>query len=526
MNKTSSVSRILIGAAVAIVLGVLPNVRPAAAKEIPANDCLVGLQGPGPQPDVSVAISDVTVSCTDGAACDADGATNGTCTFKVKGCIDIPGVSGCALRPIKKVKFITKPEKNIIQLTPDATQVTSVCGAFIDFKVALKKNGTKPGKRKIIASATANVKPFGKNKDKDKFTFVCNPCTSGDCGTPTGCPTACDNLAGGPDKLVLTIADSGTDLDNGWTGGSNNFPLVPGAKISMCLSNCDGTTDTVCDACGKIGPGTESTAYFGAPLPLFASNVPVCVVSRWREDITGTVDESTGTTSLKVLLFSDVFLTDKTAVCPQCKNGKCNGGQNVGDACTVDAANFPVYVSANQTDLYDLSSTCVPSAPTATLNIDFNPLTSGTSGALNGPTPCTAQPGQPQGVPPKKDSCGAGQCQAGICSGTACVTMAQDPTNPGQMICIDSKGGLSQSCCSNNSQTPCFLRDASDNLTRTGNANPPTPSGAVYPKTQTGVLASTFCIPATGTNTIDSVTGLPGPGTILLNGNGVWTKNP
>jgi hypothetical protein len=36
---------------------------------------------------------------------------------------------------------------------------------------------------------------------------------------------------------------------------------------------------------------------------------------------------------------------------------------------------------------------------------------------------------------------------------------------------------------------------------------------------------STFCIPATGTNTIDSVTGLPGPGSIQLPGQAVWTKD-
>jgi hypothetical protein len=478
---------------------------------------------------VSVIISSATVACTDGDTCDADGATNGSCSFKVQGCVNIPGVSGCELRPIKKVKFVTKPVKNILQLTPDATVATSVCGAFVDLKVPLKKNGTKQGKGKIIASATANVKPNGKNKDKDKITFLCNPCPTGDCSGGGGGATCPKNTAGGPDELVLTIATSGTDLDNGWTGGSHNFPLVYNGTLKMCLANCDGTSDTTCDANGTIGETNSlNGVYFGTPLPLFASNVPVCVVSRWRDTITGTVDEATGDTSLSVKLFSDVYLTDGSAVCPQCKAGKCNSGANAGKACTVEAADFPVYVSAAKTDIYQLSSTCVPSSPTAILNIDFVPFTSGTSTPLNGDTPCTAQPGEPRGVPPKKDSCGASGCQAGICTGPACVTMAEDPTNPGQMICIDSKGGLSQACCVNSTQTPCFLRDANGNLTRTGKANPPqevTP-GTPYPKTNTGVLASTFCIPATGTNTIDSVTGLPGPGAILLNGTGSWTKQP
>jgi hypothetical protein len=60
---------------------------------------------------------------------------------------------------------------------------------------------------------------------------------------------------------------------------------------------------------------------------------------------------------------------------------------------------------------------------------------------------------------------------------------------------------------------------------RTGIATPPQPAlpDPSYPKTHS-VLASTFCIPAAGTNTIDSVTGLPGPGAILLNGVGEWSK--
>jgi hypothetical protein len=448
------------------------------------------------------------------------GACSGSCTFTVKACVGLSGNPKCT--PTAITSLASEPTlPNPATLGPE-----NACGAEQTITVTL------PGKKK---KATAKVKltadaPAAKpKKDKDKIKLICklnNPVDDQCGGNIPVCPTTCANPDGGPSRLVLTIANTGTDLDNGWTGNSHNFPLVPGGVLDMCLTGCNETSDTVCDVCGKIGPGTGTGVQFGAPLPLFANNVPVCVVSRWRQDVTGTVDVANGETAIKVGLFSDVYLTNETAVCPQCKNGSCTGGPNQGKACTVEAAQFPVYRNANATDRYDLSSTCVPSSPVATLRIDFDPLTSGTSGALNGDTPCKAKAGEPTGLPPKKDDCGAGGCAANNCTGTACVTMAEDPTKPGTMVCVDSKGGLSQACCVNKTNQPCFLRDASANITRTGKANPPQPPlpDTTYPKSMTGVLASTFCIPATGTNTIDTVTGLPGPGAILLNGNGSWTK--
>jgi hypothetical protein len=505
-------------AAILAALWLTPGTRVARAAETAANDCLVAIQNAAGQ----TLTTDQT--CTDGDPnCDSDGAADGTCTFSIRGAVNVPDPA-CTARPIKKVKFTAPHSQDKVVVTPVSGQPSSVFGAFIGFHVPLKKKGTKPGVRMIKAMAQADVKPRGKNKDKDKIKFTCNPCVGDTCGVGARCPTTCTNTAGGPNRLVLTIASSGTDLDNGWSGNSHNFPLVPNGKIDLCLSECDSSTDTECTVCGATGAGTGSGTQFGAPLPLFASNVPVCVVSRWNGDIRGTADEATGATSLDIHLFSDVFLTDKNEVCPQCKNSKCTSGANSGKACTVEAT-IPVFVSQQQTDTYSLSSTCVPSAPTATLNIDFVPLTSGTASPLTGPTPCTAQAGDPRGVPPQPDSCAGSGCGA-PCTGLACVSQVEDPTNPGTMICVDSKGGLSQLCCNNNTQRPCFTLANGGQITRSGNITAPQPPlpDTTYPKTNGGVLAATFCIPATGTNTIDSVTGLPGPGAILLNGTGQWTK--
>jgi hypothetical protein len=445
------------------------------------------------------------------------GACERKCTFTVKSCVGLSEPTKCTATALSSLTSSNSAVANPPTLGPE-----NACGPEGTVSVSLPSGKKKVAKTKIKLIGTAqSAKP---KKDTDNIKLICKENGEQGCGTTggTACPTDCNNAAGGPNRLELKIATTGTDLDNGWKGNSHNFPLVPNGVLSLCLSECDGNTDTTCTACGKIGAGTRNGEIFGAPLPLLTQGTAVCVVSRWRDDIRGTVDEATGDTNLKVLLNSEVYLTDQNNICPQCKNGSCNGGPNNGKSCTVEAT-LPVFISANRTDQYQLSSTCVPSQPVATLQIDFDPLTSGTSGALNGPTPCPAGPGQ---IQPKATDCPGDTCAEGNCTGNACVTKADDPTNPGQQVCIDSKGGISQACCVNKTTQPCFVRDASGNLTRTGKANPPTPPlpDQTYPKSLTGVLASTFCIPATGTSTIDSVTGLPGPGTILLNGTGEWSK--
>ena len=77
------------------------------------------------------------------------------------------------------------------------------------------------------------------------------------------------NPAGGPNRLQLTVAESGHDLDLGWTGFYHNFTLPAGGTIEVCLSECDDATDTECTAQAPVGPDP-----FGAPIPLLASNIP------------------------------------------------------------------------------------------------------------------------------------------------------------------------------------------------------------------------------------------------------------
>jgi len=460
---------------------------------------------------------------TDGSKNASANACGGSCTFQVSACVGLSQPAGCTPTTLRSLKTGT--------LAAPGLGPTNACGTASAVEVKTKKNGKKKGLKKFRMKGRAESAKPKNDSDNLKLTCTPNPSDTG-CGTttttiPGGGGTCVANPDGGPKELVLTIGPSGTDLDNGWTGSSHNFILVPNGQIDGCLTNCNSGSDTVCDFNATTGEGTPTGATFGAPLPLLASNVPVCVVSKWADNISGTADEATGDISLNIHLTSEVYLTDTSSVCPQCKNGKCNSGQNSGKSCTVNAAQIPVFISQGNIDKYDLSADCPPSSPpAASLKIDFVPLTTGTAAPLQGPVPCNQKPGEPAGVqPPQPDACGGAGCGA-PCSGLACLTKIDDPLNPGTQVCVDSKGGVSQLCCNNNAAKPCFTLANSGTVDRAGHADPPTPTtNTPYPKQSTkGVLASTFCIPATGKSSIDQVTGLPGPGAIQLTGPALWTK--
>ena len=99
------------------------------------------------------------------------------------------------------------------------------------------------------------------------------------------------------------------------------------------------------------------------------------------------------------------------------------------------------------------------------------------------------------------DACSGAACAAG-CTGNACVT--HDAS--GQ--CIDSKGGISQVCCSNDTTKPCFPTGSGVGaIQRTGKR---------ALNGQLGAQVATFCINTTQSSIINITTGLPGPGAIIL----------
>ena len=112
---------------------------------------------------------------------------------------------------------------------------------------------------------------------------------------------------------------------------------------------------------------------------------------------------------------------------------------------------------------------------------------------MPGPRPCGAL---------QDDGCAGGSCSE-PCSGVACTSR----TN-GQ--CVDAKGGLSQVCCSDDTQRACFPTASGGAILRRGSATAPAPSfgDPTYPKVGGVTLVGAFCAAGSGSTLVDGLAGL------------------
>ncbi|HEV7731451.1 MAG TPA: hypothetical protein VGR62_04775 [Candidatus Binatia bacterium] len=290
----------------------------------------------------------------------------------------------------------------------------------------------------------------------------------------------------------MFVRSTMSDFDWGYTGGKHNYGLWDGARLTACLSSCDDVADPVCDA-------VACTARPLPPLGLSANGLPVCLVLHVEEGTQrGTFDLASGALSLPVTLRADVPVqTPVEDVCPRCSGeavgtrGTCNSGQRQGESCTVEAEmNVP-----GPNPHYFVSADCPPDARKLVASIPFAmTLTTGET-ALAGSHPC---PGQTI-----NDACGMGTCTVD-CSDH-----------------IATKGGINQTCCSNDPATPCFptAADSSGTILRNGVAMSPTPAWPTPApsRSATGaVLAGIFCSPSVPDASVNILYGLPGPGALLL----------
>ncbi len=483
--RTALRSSIVSVLAATLVLTFGTSVR---AKETAANDCLVGIENA----DSQVITTDQ--SCTDGDSCDADGATNGVCVFRIKGCVNLVE-AGCTQRPIKKVRFVAPHSKDKVSLTPISGSTSSVCGAFVDFHVPLKKKGKKAGFRKINASASADVKPAGQNKDSDKIKFTCNPCPSASCVPPTTTTTVtptttssttttanapntildfingtpggtCGTIKDGTDTLIRNLTCGGLNI-----GGGASTVLegpTPDGSTSRYSLDCTGSSCTIgttsaTPAANSADPDCTTTGCnFGTPLPIANGGTSTCVLNTLSAPASGMLDLSTGDMSESIALSSNTFVTgNATQPCPQCSasgspaapgHGTCDRGANAGGSCT-------------STNSQGLTRDCPPggsdgSAALGSIAVDLTPLTTGTSS--------------------KSDAGGL------MCS------------NVGQAA----------------NQKGCFGSTACVTITENGS-----PAGAITPNTPAPTtLASVFCIPSTSSVIVNFAANLPGPGATSLPG--------
>ena len=448
----------------------------------------------------TAAVSGPHLDCTDGdPTCDTDGdGSNHSCKVSVNACVGT--ATGCTATPLTSIKFGQPVLKKLTGFVPPAVG-GATCGTAGSITIPLrsKKHGTvfKP-------SRPVRLLMRGKPKHLTNTLLVrCLPCSGTNCtgGGPS------PNCTTGQKELILTVpledpanptAGNGSDLDNGWTGTSHNFPVIGGSALHYCLT-C--AADGSCQGSAPTGAGTPNTAFFGAPLPLLAANVPVCVVNSFVDStLNATYNLNTGQggtaqNPTNVHLTSSVYLrTSFPEVCPKCSGagigatGTCSQtAKNAGAACTVNGE-----VTVAGKGKYELSSDCTPlgDSPPTPLDIKLA-FSTGDAPPLTGPKPC----GESQ-----DDACGSGTCNAG-CTGAACN--GHDAAGN----CIDAKGGISQLCCSSDTTKPCFPTKGGGSITRSG--SPGLPGGRM-------LQATTFCIDATNSSVINATTGLPGPGALLL----------
>jgi len=491
----------LLGVVVATIVSV-PG-RPASAYVVGGGpkktDCYAAWQVT--TPTLAPAKGTTRITCEDGdPRCDVDGLPDGTCTLGVSICVLAATSAGCSATQVTSID-LQKAARSLSVALPPLPASTATCGDATVVSLPLQKSGKKPSKVLrfgLVAKATSR-------RDKDTLVLQCVPNRgAGECPA---------NPDGGPRELRLVVPESGTDLDNGWTGISHDFPVVSGTTIRACLRGCSDTNP----ACTGDESATDAVngRTFGAPLPILAVSSN-CIVSRYDSpkitDISANVQ--TGEIQATLHLLADVYLTPGNQICPRCSGttigatGTCDSGARAHQACRTEGVIRVSGASGNKN--FTVSSDCPPTGtPLGPLAIPV-PLTTGTS-TLPGPRPCSAS---------KDDNC-SGACTTGGCAGNVtCAAMTAGAE------CVDVKGGIAQACCADNTSTPCFPTSGNGAIVRTGTAAVPAPPlpDLSYPKIADGVLAATSCEEATNDNTFNGVVGLPGPAALILPVHEQWTK--
>ena len=404
------------------------------------------------------------------------------------------------------------------------------------------------------------------DSDADCPVGTCDPAL-GRCTTVTKLNTGITGIAHGGDinNAVHTRGnvlcpgpyDAGSDTPCGQCSVAGLDPSTGGCRCADDNRQiCDEPFTADADDCG----GGICNCYFGPPLPFSAGNAPACVVNRFAEDVSGTVNVDTGEGVVEAHLRASAYLGEigLTAPCPYCtgddvvndgvRNGVCVAGLNDGESCDVTAVNttFP----APGGDGHSIDCFPTPGKNISGLGLQIDLIqTTGTASMsftmacgfpyLGQNCPCRQCTGDTSVPCNTDDDCAA--VDAGSCGslgsglnkgpnnctsdGFVCIDVAGDgtggecPTGESQFCdgitrasgagfiacqsdadCEPSSIGIDAGACALTEPKACFL----DPIIAEGNPSPNEPIGAAV-----------FCIPPTSNAGINGVAGLPGPGQIV-----------
>jgi len=419
--------------------------------------------------------------------------------------------------------------------------------------------------------------------------------------SPIDCTCAC------PTRFDFTpdAADASSLLDNGWTGLGHNERWISDATVTVSVDSCDNATKP-CGTCSFSGPvanvnadngdihnrrciddtsqkcaadvdctgfGGTCSFWFGAPLPLTNGGAPLCVLQRISDAFTGTVNVSTGDSSVSALDVKwKVYLGISVAQpCPRCSGdaamndgvagGTCDGGHRSGLTCDANATS-PI------TSFGPVSLDCPPTAGSNVsgaglgMNLDASTGSEVTTLAATSPdcraagftteecfcdvctgdltTPCSDDdecaallPGTcgaaGGGEPTRPNACtNPSGCVAqggneGACSIAGPVDMICDGATDLRLLCLNNADcvnydplcpGADCGDCLVGVERRCFLTDGTigDQLIAAG-----APDLPAF-ETSTPILAATTCIGFSGSPAVNFAAGWPGPVRLNLKG--------
>ena len=345
----------------------------------------------------------------------------------------------------------------------------------------------------------------------------------------------------------------------------------------MDTQRCSGDTSVKCSSApngvaGCGGPLGLCPYYFGAPLPISACGVAVCVTNQWSGSMSGTFNHQNAQSSGSAQLLSTVYNgISIESPCPRCvgdqfpndalNQGTCSGGPRNGLPCDVNGRSpeptfNPTSMDCPPTGSIGVQTTIDLSNTTAfeTMSVTAaSPICNGApskkclcaSCSGNSSIPCTdntvcsaASAGtctNAAGEPRKPNACiddPMTVMDESICVATTPLNEGECPVSPVTQKCAIQ----TFRCCTTNADCstvpgdtcltfrrecyPNYNGNVGDSITATGTAFPLFGGYAIQ------AFASVFCVAPTSSPAVNAAAGLPGPGRSRLGGIGHRIADP